>query len=98
MTERMIWGPGPYPTGSKPLGVIRHPADNMQGVAILMPTGIIVHGAAGVIRLIAPQSAAAQLGALGGAAGTPAQNSARARNAKLGGWPKGRPRKPTTEV
>lgn len=30
----------------------------------------------------------------GGSANTPAQQAARARNAKLGGWPKGRPRKP----
>jgi hypothetical protein len=37
------------------------------------------------------------IGAKGGAAGTPLQNEARARNAKLGGWPKGRPRGPRRE-
>jgi hypothetical protein len=30
----------------------------------------------------------------GGKAGTDAQNAARAKNAKLGGYPKGKPRKP----
>jgi hypothetical protein len=38
--------------------------------------------------------AAVALGKLGGAACTPAQNAARKRNAKKGGWPKGRKRKP----
>ncbi len=38
--------------------------------------------------------AAVALGRLGGRANTPAQNAARARNAKLGGWPKGRKRGP----
>ncbi len=42
------------------------------------------------------ESAAATLGRKGGKAGTPAQNRARAKNAKKGGWPKGRPRKPQT--
>jgi hypothetical protein len=37
--------------------------------------------------------AAVALGRLGGSANTPAQNKARAINAKKGGWPKGRPRK-----
>lgn len=37
--------------------------------------------------------AAKYLGSLGGKANTPAQNAARAKNAKKGGWPKGRPRK-----
>lgn len=37
--------------------------------------------------------AAQALGRLGGKANTPAQNAARAKNAKKGGWPKGRPRK-----
>lgn len=37
--------------------------------------------------------AAVALGRLGGLANTPAQNAARAKNAKKGGWPKGRPRK-----
>jgi hypothetical protein len=32
------------------------------------------------------------LGKLGGSANTPAQNQARAKNAKKGGWPKGRKR------
>ena len=36
---------------------------------------------------------AQSLGRIGGKANTPAQQAARARNAKLGGWPKGRPRK-----
>ncbi len=36
--------------------------------------------------------AAVSLGRRGGQANTPAQQAARARNAKLGGWPKGRPR------
>ncbi len=38
--------------------------------------------------------AAVALGRLGGKANTEAQNAARARNAKLGGWPKGRKRGP----
>lgn len=38
--------------------------------------------------------AAVALGRLGGSANTKAQNDARAKNAKKGGWPKGRPRKP----
>lgn len=37
--------------------------------------------------------AAKALGSLGGSANTPAQNAARAKNAKKGGWPKGRKRK-----
>lgn len=43
--------------------------------------------------------AAQSLGRLGGSANTKAQNAARARNAKLGGWTKGRkrgPKKPKT--
>jgi hypothetical protein len=38
--------------------------------------------------------AAVALGRLGGSANTTAQNAARAKNAKKGGWPKGRKRKP----
>ena len=38
--------------------------------------------------------AAVALGRLGGLKNTPAQIAAKRRNAKLGGWPKGRPRKP----
>lgn len=34
----------------------------------------------------------------GGSAGTDAQNKARAENAKKGGWPKGKPRKPKTSI
>ncbi len=34
------------------------------------------------------------LGKLGGSVRSPAQIAAAKRNAKLGGWPKGRPRKP----
>lgn len=36
--------------------------------------------------------AAVALGGLGGAVNSPAQQAARARNCKLGGWPKGRKR------
>jgi hypothetical protein len=36
--------------------------------------------------------AAVTLGRLGGSANTTAQNRARAKNAKKGGWPKGRKR------
>jgi hypothetical protein len=36
---------------------------------------------------------AVALGKMGGSANTAAQNAARAENAKLGGWPKGRKRK-----
>lgn len=38
--------------------------------------------------------AAVALGRLGGSVNSEAQNKARARNAKLGGWPKGRKRGP----
>ncbi len=38
------------------------------------------------------------LGKLGGSANTPAQNKARAKNAKKGGWPKGRSRKTKSAV
>jgi hypothetical protein len=38
--------------------------------------------------------AAVSLGRLGGGANTPAQQAARKRNAKLGGWPKDRKRGP----
>jgi len=37
---------------------------------------------------------AVALGRRGGSANTAAQQAARKRNAKLGGWPKGRPRRP----
>lgn len=45
----------------------------------------------------AKNPAAVSLGRLGGSANTPAQNKARAKNAKKGGWPKGRKRKPENE-
>ena len=35
----------------------------------------------------------AQIGKLGGKSKSPAKRAASAKNAKLGGWPKGRPRK-----
>ena len=41
--------------------------------------------------------AAVALGRLGGSANTPAQQKARKRNAKKGGWPKGRPRNKSTD-
>lgn len=37
---------------------------------------------------------ACESGRQGGSRQTPAQAAARLRNSKLGGWPKGRPRKP----
>ena len=40
--------------------------------------------------------AAVALGRLGGSVNSRAQNEARKRNGKLGGWPKGRPRKNKT--
>ena len=40
-----------------------------------------------------PNPAAVDLGRLGGKSKSPAKLKAAARNAKLGGWPKGRPRK-----
>jgi hypothetical protein len=52
MTELAIWGPGPYPPGSKPLGVIKHPSNGALGVAILLASGTLVHGAAGVVRTL----------------------------------------------
>jgi hypothetical protein len=39
------------------------------------------------------KEAAAILGRLGGKAKSPAKTRAARKNAKLGGWPKGRPRK-----
>lgn len=41
---------------------------------------------------------AVALGRRGGKANTPAQQAARKRNARLGGWPKGRPRKPRPQA
>ncbi len=41
-----------------------------------------------------PKQYLATIGRKGGQANTPAQNAARAQNARKGGWPKGRPRKP----
>ena len=46
--ERMLWGPAPIP--GKALGYVRHPENGLRGVAILLPSGQVVHGAAGVIR------------------------------------------------
>lgn len=45
------------------------------------------------MKQLGKNPAAVALGRLGGSANTPAQNAARAKNAKKGGWPKGRPRK-----
>lgn len=42
---------------------------------------------------LSPKQIAKEFAAIGGSANTPAQNKARAQNAKLGGWPKGRKRK-----
>lgn len=44
-----------------------------------------------LLTLLTP---AAELGRRGGGRNTPAQQAARLRNSKLGGWPKGRPRGP----
>jgi len=52
---QMIWGPGPLPTAAVATGFVRHPIDGMTGLAIFMPTGITVHGAAGVIRNMEPR-------------------------------------------
>ena len=42
--------------------------------------------------------AAQQLGRLGGLAKSPAKAEAAKKNGKLGGWPKGKKRKPTTAM
>ena len=39
----------------------------------------------------------AEIGKLGGKSKSPAKLAAIAKNAKKGGWPKGRPRKPRTD-
>ncbi len=90
MTERMIWGPGPYPVGAKPLGIIRHPVDGMRGVAILLPSGIIAHGAAGTLRTLSPdaQMAARTIGTLGGQAKSKRKAAASRDNGRKGGRPK----------
>lgn len=85
MTERMIWGPGPYPSGSKTLGIIRHPVDGAQGVAIWMPTGIMVHGAAGVVRSMPQTKAAAALGSI--------KSKRKSRTSRENGKKGGRPKK-----
>ena len=41
-----------------------------------------------------PKEAAAALGRLGGKAKSEAKTAAARKNAKKGGWPKGKPRKP----
>jgi len=48
--ERMLWGSQPMPHGARPLGYVRHPENGLRGVALLMPSGQVMHGAAGVIR------------------------------------------------
>lgn len=82
MTEKMVWGPGPYPVGAESLGVIKHPVDGMMGVLFKLPTGILVHGAAGVIRSIG-QNPAAILGSIK----TPKKAAASRENGKKGGRP-----------
>lgn len=42
---------------------------------------------------LSPKQIAKEFASIGGSANTPAQNKARAQNAKLGGWPKGRKRR-----
>jgi hypothetical protein len=85
MTERMIWGPGPYPAGSRALGIIRHPVDGMHGVAIYLVSGVIVHGAAGVIRSLPQTEAARALASI--------RSPARATAARINGRKGGRPKK-----
>ena len=55
--------------------------------------GIWFHLCAAVSVMRNPNPAAVALGRLGGKSRSPAKLRAAARNAKLGGWPKGRPRK-----
>jgi hypothetical protein len=50
-----------------------------------------------MIRVFGPSRAAAALGRKGGSAKSEAKARAAKENAKKGGWPKGRPRKPSTD-
>lgn len=82
MTEKMVWGPAPFPVGAESLGVIKHPVDGMLGVLFKMPSGILSHGAAGVLRSI-EQNPAAILGSKGGSVRSEAKSRAAIeRNAK----------------